>query len=441
MTTLAQEKEKTKLAGEQVKSIIFDQKYFYNEKDDNYVVFVKSLSKNVIIEGGTHRAMVKGYSDGQEIEEICAGNNFPFPIFQEYKASFGLTRNGTPLTDEEVLLEDEDRNVAEIVQMRKFDIAQKAKKEQWKDTEKKADKWDEYSAGLVNPLENAINNWNPDKVRKVSIRKPSPKKKSYVMIATDWHIGAKLTKIHSFRQDSWGKKEFEVFFQAYLEQNLNKIKKAKNELSEIVLLSLGDILDGLRGETEKGTKLEQEFDREEQFTYALETIDSLIQQLVKTGLPIRIHSIKGNHDGLDNFILFETLKRTYEGNGVKFHNSAQRCEFVAFSGKETLFLIDHGAHDIMNAKVPSGKAPREAYIQSMFMTRPELLVDYTNRYFIQGDQHHNEIVEFNDFTFIMVSSPAKSLFSDANNWNSRPCQSSYLVGDSGIEETYNFYFD
>ena len=429
-----QSKEVTKCGGPQ----------FYNEKDDKYIVFLKKLGRQIVIPGEMHRAMLQAYcgEDKRDVQEICAAHGFPEEYFNEYKNIFKWTRDGLPVSDEEIEAEEPKILAARLLEKKKFDIRQEFQKQSWRDTEKDAKLWQDFVANKVSPFKDILDSWKPPKLKQYNAPTVRRKKgsKSYVMTISDWHIGAELKSLDSFRGQRWNKETFLCFFEKFMERNLERIRKEKQDLHEICILSLGDIMDGLRGETEKGTSLEQEFSREQQFNFALNILLELISRLEIFNLPIRIVSLKGNHDSLDNYILFSAIEKYYnESKGISFFNCSERSAFVEF--KKTLMLIDHGAHDIMNAKIPTQKTPREAYILSLFLSRPDLLNKYPHRYFIQGDLHHNEHIEFNDFEFIMVGSPARSLYSDANNWHSRASQSSFLVGEEGIEEIFRFYFD
>lgn len=419
-------------------NLIDRDKYSYNKSTDQYIVPLKKLSKNIVVPGDKHRAMQLAYcgEDGRSVQEICYYNDFQESIFDEYKNVFGWIRKGITLPDEVIESTDNDSVVKSMMANRKFEIMQSFQKASWHETINNSNKWLKFQNNEFNPFEEALSKWTP---KKIKIKEPLKDKRrfSYLLTPSDWHIGAEFKIKDSFRKNEWNRETFESFFEKYLEDNKSKIKQNLTSIDEIVVASMGDLMDGLRGMTEKGTLLNQEFSREEQFTYALDIITNLINNLIQFGIPIRIFSVKGNHDSLDNFILFETLSRVFPE--VEFTNFQERCGFMVI--KENLFLIDHGAHDTLKAKVPRDRKSREAYVLSLFSSRPDLMDACGNKYFLQGDQHHNELMEFNDFEFIIVSSPSSSFYADVNNWNSRPSQSSFLISDKGIVDIYRFFND
>jgi hypothetical protein len=419
-----------------VSELEFKDKYVYNKANDQYVVYSRRLSKNIAVKGDTHRSMQRSYVNGRSVEEICIANNFPSFIFDEYKMIFGWTRDGFELSDEEVDAKSAEECIEDLRAAKKFEIIQEVEKREWRQTEEDARKWKLFAHGELNPFIAALDKWKPAKIRDLSL-KIQPRKESYVMVASDWHIGSKCDGELSFRKQDWNKDVFDKFFKAYVSENMNKIKERRSQIDEIVLLGLGDILDGLRGKTEKGTELEQDLSREDQFNFALNKLTELLDNLCKLGIPIVVHSVKGNHDSLDNYFLFTSLSKIFAGKSIKFHIYKERSAFLVV--KECLFLIDHGAHDLLKAKIPKNGAPRQIYVQSLFMSRPDLLNKHPNRYFVTGDLHTNCVEEHNDFEYIRVGSPARSLYADINNWHSRPSQSSFLITREGIKDIFRFY--
>ena len=97
----------TKKSEEQklIKDLEAAKNYYYNKDDDCYVVFIKSLAKNIVITGETHRGVISAYcgEDARSAEEICATYSIPRSIFNEYKSIFSITRDSLSLSDEEIL--------------------------------------------------------------------------------------------------------------------------------------------------------------------------------------------------------------------------------------------------------------------------------------------------------------------------------------------------
>jgi len=77
----------------------------------------------------------------------------------------------------------------------------------------------------------------------------------------------------------------------------------------------------------------------------------------------------------------------------------------------------------------------------LFLSKPELLQGTKHRYYLTADQHHSEI-ETSDYELIMFSTfVGGDKHSDNSNLFSRPRQNLLLVGESGVEQIINIYFD
>lgn len=431
---------------QQIKSLQSAKSFYYNEKEDSYVLFVKSLCKNIVIPGDMHRGMLSAYcgEDQRSVEDICMSFEIPKSIFVEWKIAFGVTRDSVNLTDEEIEANTIDESVHNLLEKKKFEIVQKRNKISWEVTQKKAEKWDNYEYNVLSPVKKLIENWVP------TVKGPakSPKKltgeeaETYFCSINDWHAGAKCDPKKSIRGLVWTKEDFKKFVVKYTDEVLSDITTLGARLDKIVCLLLGDLLDGLDGKTQKGTPLSQDASKDEQFNLLVDALIYFYDSLLKnTSLNIESYSTVGNHCGYQNHLVISLLEKYYRNEErVKFTNFEARTG--VFRIRKSLFIIDHGDSDTyIRAKIPTNDKQRESYIQSLILAHVREYGEVSSVYFVQGDLHKTEITEYNDFVFIMAGSPARSLYADAHNWNSRPAQLGFSLDDRGIRNYRIMYFD
>jgi hypothetical protein len=155
---------------------------------------------------------------------------------------------------------------------------------------------------------------------------------------------------------------------------------------------------------------------------------------------VSVHSVRGNHDGTDHYPLMLGLSKMFTDTHVDFSIYSTRT--AVFRVDDVVFVVDHGADDELKAKVPKSGTPRESYVQSLLLARPELLVGAKQKIFIQGDMHHYQQEEYNDFEYIMLGAlPAGDEYSDHLNLNSRPRQNCLLLSKDGLKAVLHYYFD
>lgn len=428
-----------------LKDLEYPESFYYNEKQDSYILFIKSLAKNVVITGDTHRGMLAAYcgEDPRSVEDICMSFEIPKSVFAEWRIAFGVTRDSINLSDEEIESQSIDDSVRSLLEKKKFEINQKFNKLRWADTEKKAEKWETYQKDILEPVRDILGNWEP-KVKTVAkpAKKVSGKElETFFCLINDWHAGAKCDEKKSFRKLSWNKDQFKAFVKKYTDDILGSINEVGARLDKIVCLLLGDLLDGLDGKTQKGTHLTQDVSKDEQFNLLVDGLiyffDSL---LANTNLNIDAFSTVGNHCGYQNHLVISLLEKYYRNEPrLKFTNFQSRTG--VFRIRQSLFVIDHGDSDTYErAKIPNN-AQRESYIQSLILANTREYGQVTSVYFVQGDLHKTNITEYNDFVFIMAGSPSRSLYADAHNWNSRPSQLAFYLADNGIKNYRIMYFD
>lgn len=137
-----------------------NERLHYNAGDDVYIWFARSYTKPQIIDGKLFRRMKEAYSnwDGDEssINEVIREFEISRPDFIALKADAGWTHDSSPYSDEEIIEEDETTLVRDLVRRKEQAIYRKYQKEQWKRTEREADKYRKMKAGILEPLADFI---------------------------------------------------------------------------------------------------------------------------------------------------------------------------------------------------------------------------------------------------------------------------------------------
>ena len=379
--------------------------------------------------------VLTGYSNGLPADEVCRSAGIAVSTFDIFKKEFAFTRDTLPLLPSELLSNASDDLLATYLIQRSDKVRKNAERQINKNTVESAQKWENFLNGTYKPFTSALKRFRGQ----VTIPKEKPAKssdKTLIIALSDTHGGAFANPIYMQCGNGWDTEKFKKFFNDYAVKAREFIDTHKP--SEIEIFGIGELYDGLRGQTEKGTLLEQDASYDEQFDLVLDSLVNFISAILAKGVKTNIRTVRGNHEGSSNYILFETIKRTFRAEkNLKVYN--YHTQFGVFVVKNSLFVISHGAHDKIKAKVPTGDR-KQSYYQSVILQHKHLLKPNMNCVCMSGDLHHREMKEFSDFDYYMVGSPARSQYADALNLKSKPSQTCFLLGDQGVEAVLNCYF-
>ena len=82
------------------------EKPYFNKETRQYIVFLKSIGRNIVVNEDKHKSILQMYSawDGEDksITEICRNVQWPRPVLTEYLKKFAITHDSLPITDEDV---------------------------------------------------------------------------------------------------------------------------------------------------------------------------------------------------------------------------------------------------------------------------------------------------------------------------------------------------
>lgn len=419
----------------------FSSKYTYDRETDTYVLNFKHRVKPFVIKGYKVRAIRLAISNtvspSETSTEICLKYKIQSDDLEALKKAFDLARDAFPITDEEVEYQPVEQSAVQILEAKRSQIAQIIEKEEWREIKKDAENWRHFVVKDLDPFCAYIENWAAPKITVPKSRLKKTLDRDLIITLTDVHGGAIAQPELMQNGEAWDKDEFLKFFESYKKSIQDKISEVKP--SKLLLFSLGDILDGLRGTTEKGTRLEQEFSRDEQFDLVFNSIVDFIGFLISFGLPVEIHNCRGNHDSLSNYVMFEAIKKAFTTNSaLQIFN--YKTPFGVFKRRNTVFIISHGANDVIDAKIPHSQQ-REAYFQRIIINNLHLIDKNTNIVAIAGDIHHRTFNEYSNFDFYTVGSPSRSLYADRLNLHARPSQTLFVLANIGIESVNYVYFN
>jgi hypothetical protein len=428
------------------------EKYVYNEDTDTYIVPLKCAPKPLVMKGDDHRAICANYSNwvgkGMSINEIARKFKMPRQYFNEYKTVFSLTHDREPLTAEQILASDTGSSVDHILEEKRFAIHQQFEKESWKRTQADAEKWRSIQARELDPFQKFLENYVPKPLEpagflhELNADMTGTSEKVFVTGLSDLHFGVVAHSEKLFKGRELSTEIISQVVDNYAQQIADTVADSTTGYAKCVVFAIGDILHGIRGKTERGTVLECDTFKEDQFTYAFDTLIRYFQRMIEIFGTVEVHSVRGNHDGIDNWMLINAIAVFFKDDiRITFNNYKTRSALVRVNS--TLFIIDHGESDTYkHAAVPAGGKPRESYVQSLLLTDPSKLVGVVDKVFVQGHLHHFELHEYNDFTFLMFSSVVTGdAYSADHNWNARPRQNCLVIGNDGIKQTLHYYFD
>ena len=412
----------------------------YEIINNNYVVKSKS---GYIIELLTenHKELLVDYCAKKDtVENICIKYGFSRSNLETYRRAVGFTRDSIPVSDEETLSLSED-DLAKLIVERKAAALEKAQDFYIEKIKRDAESWNNFQSGVIKPFEASLNNFKPKESLKIAAT-PTVKNGRYFVVAlSDLQIGLVSDERNMFRQISWDTPKAKKAMAKLLSRISQDVKNDKCGFEGCVLILAGDLFHGLRGTTEKGTRLEVDIYGEAQCDAVLDILHSFVISLHEIFGNLSIHGVKGNHGGFDDYPVMLALKN-YHRTIKTIETNIYSSRTAVFVISNTLIVLDHGASDKYKADVPNNGKPRESYIQSLLLSKSQLYSKCNSCLFIQGDKHHYEQHEFNDFEFIMVGSlPLGDQYSDNLNLHSRARQNCLIIDKTGLKTVNHYYID
>jgi hypothetical protein len=424
----------------------FKERYVLNKETDHYIVYLKSAGRNIAVRREDHDSMLRAYSnyDGNpnSINDICQTHRFPRAYWSEYKNIFGWTHDMDPVTDERLTEVPEDQIVRDLIQQKRFAVRQKFEKEDWKETQNEAAKWRAFKNGSLDPFSDSLKNFEPDPVKPIQFCRNSGTSNDIFLIGlSDLHFGGIARSSELFKGEDFNAAKIKVIINDYAKKIAVELDQRQKNYKEVIICSLGDILHTLTGETVKGTALEAEVLREEQFELAFDCLIQFFIRMLELFPSVNVYAVKGNHAGAGDYILFKTIAayfRTEKRINFNLFKSRQAC----FKVGSTAILMDHGASDMSKSTIPTNGTAKEAYVQALFLQYPEVLPGAKCKLMLQGDRHRFMYQELRGFDHVIMGSCVLGdRYADNLGLHSRARQNCLVINDDGLKEVISFYFD
>ena len=313
----------------------------------------------------------------------------------------------------------------------------------WNQVQTQANKWVNFEKGIYNPIIDTLSTF---KLPKFNLLESNLLNKSqncdnntwnndtYLITLSDIHFGAYAdsNNLYDNSDGDWTINKTQKAIIDYLNDLQNNINSRKTKPSDCVIVSLGDLVHGLNGSTDKGTPLITQTIGIPQFKAALDSLTFFFAGLIALWQDspgtIRVYSVSGNHDSIGDYCLMLALSKIFETKSkIKFEIGTSR--WLTFQVHNSLFVIEHGASSKYKSKVPTNDRSKEVYIQKLILDKMDKFTNpITYKYFMMGDLHHYHQKEMSSFEFIQVPTIVKNdEYADALNLRSRPRQLSFII--------------
>lgn len=387
---------------------------------------------------GEWKQILLAYNNKSTLAEISLKFHIPVIILKEVFTKEGITHESTPDTS----LDVRTKSVTELTEAEiKYKHHQAREDAKWKATQIAADKYREFQYGTLDPFEAVLTRWKAPIYQPIQHYSASSllSDKVFVVGLSDLHYGAASRAKYMYNRQDWSTKQTVEAVSKYALDITKEVRSRNYSFKKAVILGLGDLIHSMNGKTARGTELSYDTVKEEQFDYAMDSLSVFIDQMIQLFGSVEVHSVYGNHHYEVEMALFRALAKHFRNDErIKFYHYSTRP--AAFRVDSTLFMIDHGADSIEKSYVPGGPK-REPYVLNLLVSQPELLKGVKSKLFCQGDKHHWENVEYNQFEFIMFSTIlGADMHASVNNWNNRARQSCLVLDSDGLREVIHTYF-
>lgn len=391
---------------------LWEKDYIYNADTDAYVTFTKSTGKPLVMPGHKHRAILKAYSnwDGSPatINQICRDFGIPRPWLIEYLKIHGVTHDSEPFSAEEVATRDVDEMVEDALQQKRRKLYQQYEIHRWRDTKKKAEKWDKFELEVLDRLQEMIEDSIPEYT--VPVLKLDKAKQPYALVLspTDFHWGMYAWDGES--GDPYDREEAERRLFEHTQQIINRLPGEP----EKILLAVGSDwfhIDGVHAATTKGTPQDIDGTPTEILVTGCELVRSFVD-LLRQVAPVEVFSMEGNHDAHNSKVLLLFLSAWYRHEeDVLVHKDWRPRLYTKYGN--TLIGFHHG--DKTPVKELGACMAREA--RNMWST-------CKYHVFFGGHLHHHHVREIGGITHYQLPSLAGS-----DGWSSRH---GYVTADPAL---------
>lgn len=427
---------------------LINKPYEYNPITKNYVFYLKSAGRNVVLHESELQNILSAYSnafgDERSIEDISRMLSWPKNYVVELLKYLDFNHDSVPILPENFNSKNDDEILSDLETQRKFVIKQKFEKKKWQEVIKDAEQWKLFKFNKIDPFTNFLESYSPPKLnsfKSESVLQDANSDKVFTVVLSDLHYGSAANARYMFNRPDWNTQKTVECVDKFASEIIKEISNRKYKFQKCLILGLGDLIHSVLGKTQRGTELIYDCIREEQFDYALDSLLSFISRMIECFGNVEVHSVYGNHNYETEMALFRALDCFFKKDDkVKFYHYSSRPS--AFKCNNTLILMDHGADGKERAYVPAIGAKLEKHVNTLLVNNPELLVGIKTKLFCQGDKHHFCHVEYGSFEFLMFSTSLSGCeHANVNNLHNRARQSCMVLDDSGLREILHVYFN
>lgn len=424
-------------------------KYTYNDETKQYVFHTESLiGKNTVFKEDKVNTILKLYSNYDKqpytMGEIAQRTSTPKKVIDYIIHALKKNHSCLPFTDEKLIEQPEDKLVDQMLAEKTFNVIQKFERKEWESVAKDAEKWREFSVLKLDPFANFLANWTP------KIQKPftnfnklhtNKKGKHLLLGCSDWHFGLVADERYLYNQQQWDITKTKEAVEKYSLKIREYLADHKGEFESVSLLFAGDLIHGLDGYTDKGTKLEAHPLKEGQLVTAFDCIIQFITDIVESHSNVKVYSVPGNHSSFGDYIVIKMADIYFKDDDrIQFEYTNKR--FLTFKLKDNYFLFEHGYAAVAKDRLPAPGKSREGYINNIIFAKPEKIQGAKRFYYISADQHHHESYEYTNVEGVMLPTLVGGCrHSDNSGYKSRPRQTVLIVEDEGITEMKHFFLD
>lgn len=420
--------------------------YIWNPLTKKVTFLTESkFGKDITYSFDTVEKILKLYSNYDRnphtVQEIQKKTGIPRDRITHILKVLNKTHDSLPVIEE--LIEDEDQTVEELILSKEQSVAQKFEKVDWKRTVDDAEKWREFKANLVNPIESFLNNWNPPLYK-------SPKKKrvggKYSLIASlqDIHLGELTKKEHLFHGGDYNSDIATKIVDDYCEKIIADVYEKNQDIAEAVLIICGDFLHtAMHGTTAQGTKLTSDLLNEDLFQRGLEILVKFVSRFNEEFPKVTVKFLRGNHEGTIGSYLGYAVQQYFRTDMTVSVEVVKSWATLFKVGKLAVIATHGGSDTIHHANIPRNEAQMKTYFQEMMLAKRRDIVDCEHTIVVSGHSHSFVNKDMGAFDFyVMGTTVLGDKFADNMNFpRGKPRQNALIVKDGKVMETLHYYFD
>lgn len=419
-------------------------RYVYNTNTDIYVINLKCKKAPLCLSGAKHRAICRAYSswsDDLTSNEICVKYSLTPEIFSEYRKIFGLSKDREPLSTEEVVNNSVEESVESIIEEKRYKIYQGYEKQLWRDTQAKADKWDDLNSHTLDTLRLSLDGWTPPTQKRVAKKKEIKDGLTFVAALSDNHIGELFKADEAFSGREFDTKIASNILENYVDKIEETVNGRDQKFSQALVVVTGDYLHScIDGHTRKGTHLHNDTVNEEMFVAGLNTLISFVQSMLSIFPKVKVFTQKGNHESLILTYLAIAAEKFFEKNeSVEFEISNAWATF--YKVNNVAMIVTHGGHDSLKKTLDPVGPKLKTFIQELLLQKVDELVGVTQKIVLSGHKHAYSQSDMGSFEFYCLGASVRGdNFADANGWYNTPRQNCLILDRDRVIETLHYYF-